>query len=88
MEHYVYIIESEINGTFYKGYSLNPLKRLDAHNDGETEYSAMKTPWKLVFLQSFASKKEALIRERVLKKYSRSQIEQLLLSTKNELNKL
>ncbi|MBK7812478.1 MAG: GIY-YIG nuclease family protein [Saprospiraceae bacterium] len=87
MEHYVYIIESEMDGTFYKGYSLNPLKRLEAHNEGETEFSAMKIPWKLVFLQSYASKKEALIRERALKKYSRSQIEQLLLSTKNELNK-
>jgi len=43
MEHYVYIIESEIDGTFFKAYSLNPLKRLDARNDGETEYSAMKT---------------------------------------------
>ncbi|MCA6498232.1 MAG: GIY-YIG nuclease family protein, partial [Chitinophagaceae bacterium] len=31
MAHYVYIIESVQDGTFYKGYSQDPLKRLQQH---------------------------------------------------------
>ncbi|MBK9272713.1 MAG: GIY-YIG nuclease family protein [Saprospiraceae bacterium] len=86
MKHYVYIIESEVDGTYYKGYSQHPINRLEQHNGGKTRYTMLKIPWKLIYIQSYPTKKEALIRERALKKYSRAQIEELILSIKNELN--
>ncbi|MBK9272714.1 MAG: GIY-YIG nuclease family protein [Saprospiraceae bacterium] len=67
MKHYVYIIESEVDGTYYKGYSQHPINRLEQHNGGKTRYTMLKIPWKLIYIQSYPTKKEALIRERALK---------------------
>jgi putative endonuclease len=83
MAYYVYIIESLEDGTFYKGYSEDPLKRLQQHNQGESKYTSGKMPWKLVYVEECASKTEALIRERNLKKADRSRIRTLLVQPKN-----
>ena len=85
MKHYVYIIYSEKFDKYYKGYTTHPILRLQEHNDGFSRYTSHFVPWKLVYLQSFDTKKEALIRERVLKKYSKEQIKELIGSPKNEL---
>ena len=50
MGYYVYIIESVVDGSFYKGYSKNPYERLNQHNDGDSRYTSFKIPWKLVLL--------------------------------------
>jgi len=42
-------------------------------------------PWVLVYVEKLPAKREGLIRERVLKKYSHQQIQQLILSGKNIL---
>jgi putative endonuclease len=83
MAHYVYIIESIQDGTFYKGYSANPLKRLQQHNQGNSPYTSGKMPWKLVYVEEFSTKTEALLRERNLKKAVRSRIQFLLANPKN-----
>ena len=83
MAYYVYIIESLEDGTFYKGYSEDPLKRLQQHNQGESKYTSGKMPWKIVYVEECASKTEALIRERNLKKADRSRIQTLLVHPKN-----
>ena len=83
MAHYVYIIESVLDGTFYKGYSGDPMKRLQQHNQGESKYTLGKMPWKLVYVEECKTKSAALIRERNLKKAERSRIQQLLLHSKN-----
>jgi putative endonuclease len=69
MSHYVYIIQSLIDFSFYKGYSADPVKRLKQHNEGDCHYSSTKTPWKLVYVELCNSKSEALKREKALKKY-------------------
>jgi putative endonuclease len=86
MKHFVYILCSERDGSYYKGYTLDPFIRLEAHNRGESEYTRGKLPWRLVFVQSFETKREALIRERVVKKYSRKQLEELINSDRNEIS--
>jgi len=86
MKHFVYIIYSKSADIFYRGYTTNPQKRLIQHNLNESKYTANKGPWRLVFLQSFLSKKEALIRERKLKKYSKAQVRDLMQSKSNEYN--
>jgi putative endonuclease len=87
MPHYVYIIQSLIDFSFYKGYSADPAKRLKQHNEGDCHYTSAKTPWKLVYVELCNSKSEALKREKALKKYSNSQIENLIVSPKNILKK-
>jgi putative endonuclease len=86
MPFYVYIIQSQKDGSYYKGYSENPYARLTQHNNGESIYTAGKIPWILVCLLSFETKKEALIKERKLKKYPTSSIEALIQSAQNFLH--
>ncbi|MFT3933607.1 MAG: GIY-YIG nuclease family protein [Chitinophagaceae bacterium] len=75
MAYYVYILQSEKGYSYYKGFSENPLQRLDQHSNKESFYTAAKAPWKIVYLEILQTKREALIREKALKKYSRSQIQ-------------
>ena len=84
----VYIIQSQADNSYYKGYSTDPLKRLEQHNNKESSYTSKKTPWRLVYIEIKDNKTDALRRERILKKYSHQQIEQLISSSKNQLKKL
>ena len=63
MEYYVYIIQSDIYNSYYKGYSTNPLLRLERHNNKESNYTSKKVPWKLVYLELYTDKTTALKRE-------------------------
>jgi putative endonuclease len=85
MGFYVYIIQSQVDASYYKGFSESPPKRLLQHNNGECQYTSFKLPWTLVYIEELPTKSEGLIRERVLKKYSHKQIQQLISSCKNIL---
>jgi len=85
MPFYVYIIKSDADGSFYKGFSQQPLIRLEQHNNKESAYTANKIPWRIVHLEIFDTKTAALKRERSLKKYSQQQVEELSRSYKNQL---
>lgn len=87
MPFYIYIIQSEIDQSFYKGFSENVFKRLEQHNAGESVYTRNKLPWKLVYYELQADKKSALIREKNLKKADRNRIIALINSGKNLLKK-
>ncbi len=84
-EFYVYIIHSHQKGVFYKGYTQYPEKRLFEHNNGLSRYTKGKGPWKLVYLEKFKAKKEALIRERKLKKVNSKYLRWLILQECNLL---
>ena len=86
MEYFVYIIYSPNNDKYYKGFTTNPLARLNKHNEGFSRYTANFRPWKLVYLEKCFDKKSALIRERKLKKFGKKQIINLINSPKNMLN--
>jgi putative endonuclease len=75
---YVYIIESLVDGDFYKGYASDYLKRLEQHNKGESQFTKSKCPWKLVFVQSFETKREALIQEKKLKRCNKEYLKWLI----------
>ena len=85
MKYYVYIIYSEKFDKYYRGYTSNPEKRLEEHNSGLTRYSSKYKPWKLVYLEEYGTKKEALIREKKLKKYSKAQIKKIITTPMNKL---
>ena len=68
MMYYVYIIQSELDKSWYYGFSENPEKRLHFHNDGKSKYTKSKLPWKMIFRRGFKTKTKALKFERYLKK--------------------
>jgi putative endonuclease len=49
MNWLVYILQSEVDGDYYKGVTQNIEKRLLEHNTGESKFTSTKTPWKLVY---------------------------------------
>jgi putative endonuclease len=83
MPFYVYIIQSQHHSTFYKGYTEYPALRLREHNEGFSNYTSGKGPWTMIYLEAFEIKRDALIRERKIKKYSRDKIEVLIKSPNN-----
>ena len=86
MPFYVYILQSEFDNSFYKGFTESPVNRLQQHNAGEMKYTSTKLPWKLVYVELFENKKDALIRERNLKKATTERIIHLIKNSKNIVN--
>jgi putative endonuclease len=76
--YYVYILFSQRLDIFYKGITQNPDKRLQEHNNDLSRFTAGKGPWELVYLEEVSSKKEALMREKAIKKLNRKSIILLL----------
>ncbi|MGZ3951518.1 MAG: GIY-YIG nuclease family protein [Flavisolibacter sp.] len=66
--YYTYIIESISTGIYYKGSTGDYLRRLEEHNTGINVYTRGKGPWKLVYLQVFETRAEAVKQERRLKR--------------------
>jgi putative endonuclease len=87
MSYFVDIIYSASKDIYYKGYSLNPESRLQEHNADGSIYTRYKGICQLVYVEQFETKKQALIREKALKKYSHKQIVQIITSPKNKLHK-
>ena len=65
---YLYLIQSEVDSSFYIGYTSNLELRIKQHNKGESIYSRRKKPWKLVYSEELENKTSALKREKFLKK--------------------
>lgn len=77
-KHFAYMVRCKDN-TIYSGYAVDPYKRAEVHNSGKgAKYTRARLPVKLVYFEEFFDKKEALKRERELKKYSRIQKEELI----------
>lgn len=71
-EWYVYIIQSEKDGTLYTGITNNIRKRIRKHNDGNgARYTRGRGPWKYRAARMFPNKGKALKEEAKLKGLSR-----------------
>lgn len=86
---YVYLLQSELNHLFYVGFSENPQERLVAHNSGGNPSTKAGRPWKLIYLEGYLDKKDALGREKFLKSgsgktYLKKQLLHYLMGTNNE----
>ena len=69
--HCVYILECK-DGTLYTGWTVNIEKRLQKHNQGKAaKYTRGRTPVVLKYLESYASKQEAMQRECAIKALDR-----------------
>ncbi|TSC57605.1 MAG: excinuclease ABC subunit C domain-containing protein [Parcubacteria group bacterium Greene0416_79] len=65
--HYVYILQSKKDGSYYTGSTKDVLKRLLEHNSGVSVYSSSKRPFKLIWYCAFGDKTKALAFEKYLK---------------------
>ena len=69
--NYMYLLRCA-DGTLYCGWTNDPEKRLAAHNAGTaSKYTASRRPVEMVWLESFATKQEAMRREAAVKKLNR-----------------
>jgi putative endonuclease len=76
---FVYIIYSNSSDRYYTGYCSNIENRQEKHNLGATPSTRPYRPWKLVYLEEYESKREAILREKEIKKQkSRKYIESLI----------
>lgn len=78
LDFYVYILKCS-DGTYYTGHTDDLEKRIAEHQSGSyAGYTSERLPIELVFVQTFASRSEALEAERKLKKWSREKKETLI----------
>ena len=67
-EFVVYILYSEPFDTYYTGYTSHLIQRFEYHNKLATKgYTSRYRPWKVLYLEYFTKKNEAIDRERFLK---------------------
>ncbi|MCF7871377.1 MAG: GIY-YIG nuclease family protein [Candidatus Omnitrophica bacterium] len=67
MEFFVYILESQKDGSFYTGISKNPEARLKEHNFGNSKYTKGHRPYKIVYREKYSTRNAARRREKYLK---------------------
>jgi putative endonuclease len=65
---FVYILQSMKDFSFYVGQCDDLDWRVSKHNEGMSKYTASKRPWRLVYFEMYATRSEALKRERQIKK--------------------
>ncbi len=66
---FVYILQSEKTGRYYIGYTRNVQERLARHNKGGVPSTKHGSPWRVIMVEEFGSKNEAILREREVKAY-------------------
>ena len=77
--YFTYIIQSERTGRYYVGYTKDITLRLERHNLGWSKSTKSSIPWKLVHLEKFDLKSDAIKREHEIKSWkSRKKIEKLI----------
>jgi putative endonuclease len=70
---YVYILASKRNGTLYVGVTNNLIRRVYEHkNDLVEGFTNSNRIHRLVYFEEFADIREAILREKQLKKWNRS----------------
>ena len=76
---FVYILRSEQFGIFYVGHTDDLDKRVGEHQAGRSPYTKFRGPWKLVYVEVFSTRGEAMRREGEIKRRkSRRYIERLV----------
>jgi len=79
MPFFFYIIQSELDGSYYIGSTQGLDERLKRHNQGRSRYTKSKRPWKLIYYEEFSDRSSAMRREKEIKRHkSRTVIEDLV----------
>jgi len=65
--YYVYVLLSESTGQCYLGWTTDLRRRLCEHNEGHSEATRNRGPYKLIYFEAYSHREEAKGRERALK---------------------
>jgi len=88
MSFYVYILRCA-DGSYYVGHTDDLEDRISAHQRGEVPgYTHTRRPVRLMFADEFATRQEALERERQIKGWSRAKKEALIAGNWHRLQRL
>ena len=81
MPYYVYILQSLKDGSYYIGSTRDLSQRLERHNQGRSQYTKPKRPWKLVYSEEHLDRSGAVKRENGIKAKKRSTFIESLINT-------
>jgi putative endonuclease len=65
--HFVYVLESLVDGDHYIGCTGNLKERLKLHNSGKVFSTKHRFPLKLIYVEIYPDQKDAFAREKFLK---------------------
>lgn len=83
-KNYVYIVECR-DGSLYTGWTNHLQERIQAHNQGKgAKYTKSRRPVKLVHVECFATKEEAMRREYAIKQLPRRKKQMLIAAALQE----
>jgi predicted GIY-YIG superfamily endonuclease len=84
---YVYILKCN-DGSYYTGHTDDLENRIAFHNSlDNTSYTATRLPFKLVYVQEFMTRGEAIDAEHQIKRWSRKKKQTLIDGKWDDLNK-
>ena len=70
--YYVYILKSIIRNIIYIGFTMDLKNRFKEHNDGKSNFTRKYMPWRLVYYEAYNSQKDAVEREKQLKRFAKA----------------
>lgn len=68
--YYVYLLKSDSDGSLYVGYTNDLKRRFMEHNKKLNISTKHKTPFQLIYYESYKSQSDAKFREKQLKRFS------------------
>ncbi len=63
----IYVLQSQVDGSLYKGMTTNMENRLKQHNAAKTKSTKSKKPWIVVYTEYFNNAQDARNREKYFK---------------------
>jgi putative endonuclease len=77
MHYYVYMLLCK-DGSYYTGHAKNVKRRVEQHKKGQgARYTRMHRPEKIVYVEEFNNRSDAMKREREIKSFSHSKKQRL-----------
>ncbi|MEQ8304832.1 MAG: GIY-YIG nuclease family protein [Cyclobacteriaceae bacterium] len=77
--YFLYILYSQELDCYYVGQTDNIKDRLASHRGGKSKFTSRASDWMVVHTEEFLTRKEALVRERAIKRMkSRKYVESLI----------
>ena len=67
--YFTYVLQSELDGNFYTGFTEDLKLRFERHDKGYVESTRDRRPLKLVYYEACLDRTDAVHREKYLKTY-------------------
>jgi putative endonuclease len=85
LAYFCYLLECS-DGTFYTGWTTDPVRRAAVHNAGRgARYTKTRRPVQLVYVEELSSRSEAMAREIAIKNMTRARKMNLISKSNNQL---